>query len=68
MPHFVSLRRGFIYLVSGKNNHVQSVTNLHEIKDTPLYDQKVSVWCTILQNWTIGPIFFNDLYQLRTLL
>jgi hypothetical protein len=42
------------------NSCVCLVTNLHEIKDTPLHDQKGDVWCTMSRNWIIGPIFFID--------
>jgi hypothetical protein len=31
--------------VNSQNSRVWSATNPHEIKDTPLHEQKVSVWC-----------------------
>jgi hypothetical protein len=42
------------------NSRVWSATNPYEIKDTTLHDQKVGVWCVILRNRIIGPIFFSD--------
>jgi hypothetical protein len=46
--------------VNSQNSRVSSATNPHESKDTPLHDQKVSVWCVISRNGKIGPIFFDD--------
>jgi hypothetical protein len=44
--------------ISSQNSCVWSATNLHEIKDTPVHDQEVGVWCVISQNWVIDPILF----------
>lgn len=44
--------------VNSQNSRICSATNAHEIKDTPLCDQKVGVWCAILQNQIIIPTSF----------
>jgi hypothetical protein len=51
--------------VNNQNSHICSTTNPHEIKVTPLHDQKVGMWCTISQNWIIGSIFFDDIISLQ---
>jgi hypothetical protein len=50
----------WFHLSSYISSHMWSATNPHEIKDTPLHDQKVGVWCAMSQNWIIGPMLFYD--------
>lgn len=48
------------HYVSSQNSHVWSVTNSHDIKDTPLRDQKVGMWCATPWNRIIGPIYLSN--------
>jgi hypothetical protein len=47
--------------INSQNSHVWQAFNLHEIMETTLLDQKVSVLCTLSQNWVFGPKFFEDI-------
>jgi hypothetical protein len=58
---FFSMRRGFTSdYVNIRNSRLWPATNPYEIKDTPLHDRAVGVWCTVSRNRIVGPIFFDD--------
>jgi hypothetical protein len=54
--------------ITRRNNRARSASNPYEIKDTPLYHQRVGVWCAILWNQIIGPTFFDDIINSELIL
>lgn len=45
--------------VNTQNSRYWAAVNPHVIHETPLYDEKVGVWCAVSASRIVGPIFFD---------
>ena len=46
--------------MNSQNCRIRSAENPHAMHETPLYDEKIGVWCAISRSRIIGPIFFTE--------
>ena len=46
--------------VNSQNYRTRSTENPHQFHQTPLYPQKIGVWCAISRTRIVGPIFFTQ--------
>jgi hypothetical protein len=46
--------------INSQNTHICSTENPHTLHDVPLYAEKISVWCALLQMGIVGFLFFDS--------